>query len=381
MRCRFAIRAVLISMGLVMGSASCSSVSAHWPAWEGFKHSFISPDGRVIDHSQTDQRSISEGQAYALFFALVAQDRTSFDRILKWTENNLSQGSLANNLPAWLWGQENDTWKILDSNSASDADLWLAYTLHEASRVWCHAPYANTARALGQLIAQHETHDVEGLGPSVLPGKVGFVSNEGTVKLNPSYVPPFLMARLADVWKEDPVWAKLQAGSQRLLLASARTGFYPDWVQYTQSQYALPSTEPRGDYDAIRVYMWIGMSHTHTPSQHSILNALTPLIRLVETRQEMPEWTEPETGQVSNQSGPEGFQVALAPLFEQLEKRSTSNILNAKGLKEGNVQTWREYGYYNAALTLFGHGYMDKRYRFGSTGQLLLGGKEVRRCG
>lgn len=369
-----------LSSSLVMLTCSACGEAAGWPAWDGFKQAFLSEDGRVIDHSQDDLRSISEGQAYALFFALVAQDRRSFDRILKWTENNLSDGDLSKRLPAWLWGKDGENWGPLDTNSASDADLWIAYTLHEASRVWCHPPYAEKAKALGKLIVEQEVQDVEGLGSIVLPGSKGFVKNE-SVKLNPSYLPPFLMARLADVWPETPVWTRLYLGSQNLLLSAARTGFYPDWVLYTQGKYALPDHDQRGDYDAIRAYLWVGMTPQSTPGLASLRAALTPLISIVEQRKEMPEWTEPITNQVSDQAGPPGFQVAMAPLFDQLGKRQITRTLTDKGLKQGDTQAWREYGYYNAALTLFGQGYMDKRYRFGPTGQLLPNGKEVKRCG
>ncbi|MEK9939779.1 MAG: glycosyl hydrolase family 8, partial [Methylotenera sp.] len=75
----------------------------------------------------------SEGQAYALFFALVANDQPQFERLLQWTQLNLAQGNLATNLPAWHWGQKADgSWGVIDGNSASDADIWIVYTLLEA---------------------------------------------------------------------------------------------------------------------------------------------------------------------------------------------------------------------------------------------------------
>ena len=41
----------------------------------------------MIDRSQDDLRSTSEGQSYALFFALVDNDQALFDRILEATTN------------------------------------------------------------------------------------------------------------------------------------------------------------------------------------------------------------------------------------------------------------------------------------------------------
>ena len=50
--------------------------------------------GRVIDLSQEDKRSTSEGQAYAMFFALVANDQAMFDRLLGWTKRLAKEAPL-----------------------------------------------------------------------------------------------------------------------------------------------------------------------------------------------------------------------------------------------------------------------------------------------
>ena len=73
-----------------------------WPLWDQYKLQFLKPEGRIVDWD-AGARTTSEGQAYALFFSLVADDRPAFDCILAWTETHLAQDSLRNNLPAWLW--------------------------------------------------------------------------------------------------------------------------------------------------------------------------------------------------------------------------------------------------------------------------------------
>ena len=40
-----------------------------------------------------------------MFFALVANDRARFDKLLSWTEANLAGGDLTQRLPAWSWGK------------------------------------------------------------------------------------------------------------------------------------------------------------------------------------------------------------------------------------------------------------------------------------
>nr|WP_269194772.1 glycosyl hydrolase family 8 [Stenotrophomonas maltophilia] len=73
----------------------------------------------MIDHSHADQRSTSEGQSYALFFALVGNDQALFDRMLGWTQDNLAGGDMRQNLPAWLWGRDDKGgWRVLDGNPA-----------------------------------------------------------------------------------------------------------------------------------------------------------------------------------------------------------------------------------------------------------------------
>ena len=108
----------------------------NWRAWDAFRQGFIQSDGRVIEH-EANGRTTSEGQAYAMFFALVSNDLTLFERLLRWTEDNLAHGNLKNHLPGWQWGQNpGGEWRTLDDHSASDADLWMAYALLEAGRLW-----------------------------------------------------------------------------------------------------------------------------------------------------------------------------------------------------------------------------------------------------
>src|SRR5204863_241896 len=76
-------------------------------------------------------------------------ERALFQRVLRWTEQNLAQGDLRTTLPAWHWGKRRDgSWGVVDRNPASDADLWLAFDLLEAGRLWSEPRYT----ALGQRV-------------------------------------------------------------------------------------------------------------------------------------------------------------------------------------------------------------------------------------
>lgn len=146
-----------------------------WPIWEKFKQYYISSDGRVIDPQLPERKTTSEGQSYGLFFALVAQDQPMFDKLLRWTEQNLAAGDLTKHLPSWAWGQNiQKKWGILDSNSAADSDLWIAYDLLEAGRLWNKQQYDSLGKKLLQRILKEEVIKIPGLGLMVLPGKIGF---------------------------------------------------------------------------------------------------------------------------------------------------------------------------------------------------------------
>jgi endoglucanase len=210
------------ALSAVPGSqaASATAVEASWPR---FAQQFMQADGRVVSDDGKLSRTYSEGQSYALFFALVANDRRRFDALLHWTRDNLSQGDLGQHLPAWLWGRQDDgAWGVIDSNSASDADLWIAYTLLQAGRLWRYRPYTAQGRTLAALIWQKEVAQLPGLGPSLLPGAQGFVQQPGQRwRLNPSYLPLQVLQALA-LEMQEPGWQQLADASLDLLVRSAR---------------------------------------------------------------------------------------------------------------------------------------------------------------
>ena len=88
-----------------------------WPLWESYTRSALDSTGRIVDHSAGD-RTTSEGQAYGMFFALVANDHARFVKLLSWTQDNLAGGDLAARLPAWSWGKSSG-WKLEDSGPES----------------------------------------------------------------------------------------------------------------------------------------------------------------------------------------------------------------------------------------------------------------------
>ena len=80
----------LLLVCLLLPIQAYAAPCADWPMWRTFEQRFIQADGRVLADESERHYSTSEGQAYALFFSLVANDRTAFERILVWTRDNLA---------------------------------------------------------------------------------------------------------------------------------------------------------------------------------------------------------------------------------------------------------------------------------------------------
>src|SRR6267154_5362880 len=143
---------------LVMTLVSLNCAAQDWLSlWKSYSAAFMDNQIRVIDHDAGD-RTTSEGQAYAMFFALVANDRPRFDGLLRWTEINLASGDLTSHLPAWSWGKgPNNKWGIIDSISASYVVVWIAYTLLQAGSAWKEPHYTWLGTAVAKRIATEET--------------------------------------------------------------------------------------------------------------------------------------------------------------------------------------------------------------------------------
>src|SRR6202011_2121648 len=93
-------------------------------------------------------------------------------------------------------------------------------------------------RRLASLIARKEVVNLPGLGPSLLPGAAGFRYPRFWV-LNPSYMPLFLLNRMAAVDSEGP-WANVAMEVPALIEHSVRNGFAMNWVCYTPGEGFSP---------------------------------------------------------------------------------------------------------------------------------------------
>lgn len=349
--------------------AAPSNCETPWPAWEAFKKNLIDKDGRVVDNISDAMITTSEGQAYALFFSLVANDRAMFDKLLNWSEKNLAAYDLMTHLPSWQWGGKEDQARgVMDTNSASDADLWMAYTLGEAGRLWADRRLIALSSLLADRILATETREVPGLGLVLLPGATGFTPSATRVRLNPSYVPIQLM-RWFVTHSKDPRWTSLLNTSRRLIVDSAPKGYAPEWAIYDYNLgFMLDEDDERrglGSYNAIRVYLWAGMLNADDADRRVLLDALKPMARFVASHGSPPESINILTG-VANNPGPGGFSAAMVPFLQAsgMKKAVDQQLLR---IAEHPIA---EDSYYSQVLSLYALGWHDNLYRFDLNGNL-----------
>ncbi|MBE0350145.1 cellulose synthase complex periplasmic endoglucanase BcsZ [Pseudoalteromonas lipolytica] len=340
---------------------------AAWPQWNTFKTHFISPKGRVIDLGSEYDITTSEGQSYSLFFALVANDQASFDTLLEWTEVNLSEGDLSTRLPAWKWGIKEGEGKILDSNPASDSDLWIAYTLSQAAKLWQDRRYAVLSSVLAERIIREETAQLPKLGITLLPGPNGF-KDENTWKLNPSYAPLFILKQFAELYPHSP-WQQLHDNSANMLISTAAKGFSPDWVNYNAEQgfFHDKHAPALGSYNAIRVYLWASLMAEDAPYKSALMKQLTPMVEHIVSSGKVPLETQTVTGKVSG-TGPIGFGAALLPFLAAENASQSITALQQQMMMDTGFISSR---YYDSVLYLFGTSALNKRFSINKNGELI----------
>jgi endoglucanase len=384
-------RCVLLPVILLLVGATGGCKQGPWGLWNAYAAHFIDGQGRVVD-PQGGGRTTSEGQSYALFFALANNDRTRFDQVLKWTQDNLANGNLAAHLPAWLWGKSKEGgWKTLDPNPAADSDVWIAYSLVEAGRLWKNPAYTNLGRQMMSQVAKQEVAELSGFGMMLMPGPTQLFMHKGTWTLNPSYVPLFIFQRFAVIDPAGP-WSAIAINTPRFLRQSTRHGFAMDWVDYAPSDGFYPAPAPGaaasgthqnksdppapvGSYDAIRVYLWAGMLDASGQTLNEMVSALSGMGSYLANHGAPPEKVS-DQGIPLEQDGSVGFSAAVMPYLRALpggeKAASQQRIRMSAQLDPASGLYGKDPAYYDQNLVLFATGFLDERFSFGPRGELKV---------
>ncbi len=209
---------------------------------------YVEGDGRVVRLDQGGD-TVSEGQAYGMLIAVLADDRDRFDAIWQWTREHLERDD---GLFSWRW----DDGAVVDPSSASDAEVDMARALLLAADAFDDRAYAATAVELGGAILRHQTVRTDD-GLVLVAGEWA----TGTPAwFNPSYVSPVTTQLLTEE-TGDPRWAELERGSRAAVEAvSTATQLPPNWAGIDDQGQVYPQPSPDGTqveygYDAARTLL------------------------------------------------------------------------------------------------------------------------------
>lgn len=310
---------------LIMASIFASLLALASPAlvtsakaddYGAFKTAHIAADGAVTD----DHSSIvhSEGQSYAMLLAVKNADREAFD--LAW---NFAKEHLRRDDRLFAWKLENGV--IADPNNASDAEIVMAWSLIEASRLWTGS-YAAEASELLTLIRTKLIVQTEGpAGPLllILPGTDGFVGENGAVTINPSY---WVFPALEAFAKFDDAifWNEVIRSGERVIALSSARGLTPDWLSYPTLMPAQ-GLSFRASYDALRVPLWMAWSGRSSPT----FAAWRQL-----WRERQSAWIDTGTGELAGY-GPGPEQLSVLALLDRLagDQAGTLDAMPVIGLR------------------------------------------------
>jgi endoglucanase len=183
-------------------------------------------------------------------------------------------------------------------------------------------------------------------------------------------------------------WAKVAANAFTLIKTTAPLGYSPDWAAYQEGSHdgqfiVDPQKRDIGSYDAIRVYLWAGLTASTDPLAKPWLAALHGMRDKIASTGVPPEKVATTTGATTGE-GPIGFWAALLPYFTALGDARAAGLAqthlaafgvaaprtNLAGQPNQTLQPNQPF-YYDEVLMLFGTGAADGRYRFDDNGKLV----------
>ncbi|MCX6124650.1 MAG: glycosyl hydrolase family 8, partial [Proteobacteria bacterium] len=178
--------------------------------WSFYKYNYIK-HGQVFS---LDEKGVttSEGQSYALLRAVWEKDKDAFDAILHWTLDHLKHDN--DYLFAWKYSRG----AVADRNSASDADVDIAFALILASRNFKEKSYLRTAQLIVKDIWRREVLKTKSGHYYLLPGI--WANSGGLAEIRLGYFAPAAYQLFAEL-DPDHHWLNLASDGYDLL----RRGF------------------------------------------------------------------------------------------------------------------------------------------------------------
>lgn len=221
--------------------------------WQEFKLKFISRDGHLIDSYHKIVHS--EGQGVSLVLSAFFKDRSTFYKVLNWTENNLH--NRATELYSWRWEIARG---VTDPNNATDGDLYIYWGLVLGAYAFKDRSLLNKAYRLQDNLFKKCVKSRRFNNKSLLvlsPGEFGFeFKNELVLNLS-YYVRPALGAAAK---LHNPHWMQVYNDGKYLshnAMALSEHKLIPNWLSLKKDKLDFwDQRDPYFGYDAIRSFLW-----------------------------------------------------------------------------------------------------------------------------
>jgi endoglucanase len=158
-----------------------------------------------------------------------------------------------------------------------------------------------------------------------------------------------------------------------------------DWISASPAGvHAVPppaepsagEREPQasGSYDAIRVYLWLGIADPGTKQREELLGEVSGMAAYLRTAVTPPLEVDAH-GTVVHADAPVGFSAAVVPYLDALGLKAQAKLQQDR-LTASQDPASGLYGhpgeYYDENLALFSTAWVEQRYRFDRDGKLHL---------
>jgi endoglucanase len=177
-------------------------------------------------------------------------------------------------------------------------------------------------------------------------------------------------------------WKGILSQLPVVICDGSSSGFAMDWDTFTTGNGYAPASAPQnsgnshviGSYDAIRVYLWTGLSQAATLHFRRMLSCINGMATYMDHHSTPPEVVD-ATGKALQADGSIGFSAALLP-YLHLMKRPSAFAAQRDRLEAHKDEALGLYEkdprYYDQNLALFALGWSDHRYAFESDGKLRV---------
>ncbi|MCL5411870.1 MAG: glycosyl hydrolase family 8 [Patescibacteria group bacterium] len=243
-----------------------------------FYRSSLLPDYQKGYYVDSDGSGNSETQSYALLQSYLVGDKETFDRVWKWTKENLQRKE--DHLFAWKYYYPlKKKIEIADRGSAADADTDIAFALVRAGEDWMNPEYIKEALLIINGIWNAET--TEFLGKRY-PLAGNWANLEQYLVLNPSYFSPAAYRTFAK-YDIDHDWQSLVSDQYEILEKISFGKFReksslflpPNWVVLDKktndfSKYTGKKDSFDYSYDAFRTFWRVALDQALYPNAQAM---------------------------------------------------------------------------------------------------------------